>query len=65
MALIPSRAITLVVPDAETESEFLLAVTQRAVKAYRQAHPIARLFPTSDDSLDHPPPRRRGWTPAA
>jgi hypothetical protein len=55
MALIPSRAIRLFVPDAETESEFLLAVTKISVKAYRRAHPIPRFSPTPHDALEHLP----------
>jgi len=58
MTSTPVRAITLVVPDNESEASFLLDACQIAIKAYRQAHPPPQLTQQSSEEAD--PPDLRG-----
>ena len=53
-----SRTISFAVPDAESEAGFLLAVFQRAIKAYRDVHPTSQpsSSPRTREGPSEPPP---------
>ena len=52
-----SRPISFTVPDAESEAAFLLAVFQRAIKAYRNVHPTSQpsRTPRTEEGPTEPP----------
>jgi hypothetical protein len=54
MTSTPDCAITLVVPDNESEASFLLHACQTAIKMYRQAHPPPQLTQRSSEESDPP-----------
>jgi hypothetical protein len=55
MPISSARDLSLVVPDTQTEKQFVLLAVQLAVKKYREAHPLSKqdntAFPQGESAV--------------